>query len=314
MVPREAVDLIETVIVVGSGVVFFQKCRGVYRGHGVVALREEVIAIVGIEVARAPCCRVAAPAHGSFGVEEMLAANDALLHLGQVVEGLERVAVEDLVLQVTAIAVDLHLVDVGEASLAYEAAAELIDARCRHAYLHPPAGGQDGMRGIAVGVERRMMYVGFCHLSCRSSDGLRVYAQHEAGQDLVSAIAVDERAERQLQVGTAAVHHHLLLDGGQRGQRFTAQPVISLDVALRHIHKLGVEDGGCVHRVGIVLRQRDGIGKLWQRAVDAHLLVGQVEEALGGEREGEEEEEKKEKERPSPPPNPPPGGRERAAG
>ena len=167
------------------------------------------------------------------------------------------------------------------------------------------------MRGIAVGVERRMMYVGFCHLSCRSSDGLRVYAQHEAGQDLVSAIAVDERAERQLQVGTAAVHHHLLLDGGQLGQRITAQPVIGLYVALCHIHELGVEDRRRIDRVAIVCRQRDGIGKPWQRAVDTHLLIGQVEETLGGERKGEEKEEKK---RPSPLPSLPPGGKERAVG
>ena len=94
---------------------------GFANGEGLfVALREEVVAVVAIGIAGALGRGVVLPAHGSFRVEQPSAARDALCHFLQVVGLLQIVLREHLRLQVAAIAIHLHLIDIREAGLANE--------------------------------------------------------------------------------------------------------------------------------------------------------------------------------------------------
>ena len=153
-VPRESVDLIERMIIVGRGIMTADKGGRIHSQDSRIVLCEEIIAIVGIGIARALGYSRTAPAHWSFGIEHVAPADNALFHLLQVVLIDQLVGTERLALQVAAIAIDMHLVEVGESSLANHGIGELIVAGRRHSDLGPTSGSQHAVGGIAVGGTR----------------------------------------------------------------------------------------------------------------------------------------------------------------
>ena len=108
-------------MIVGGQRVAGCKEIGFANGEGLfVALREEVVAVVAIRIARALGSSVVLPAHGSFRVEQPAATRNALCHFLQVVGLLQVVLREGLRLQVATVAIHLHLINIGEAGLANE--------------------------------------------------------------------------------------------------------------------------------------------------------------------------------------------------
>lgn len=136
-IPTVAVDLMQTVIVVGRGIEAIDKCCRVDGGNDRVVLGQEIIAIVGIRVARAARGIVTAPAHWTFGIEQPMAVDGTCSHLMQVVGFSKFVTIKHLILQVTAIAIDMHAAQVRESCLSYQALREFIHAGGRHPDLGP---------------------------------------------------------------------------------------------------------------------------------------------------------------------------------
>ena len=100
-------------MIVGGQRVAGCKEIGFADGEGLfVALREEVVAVVAIGIARALGSGDVLPAHRTFRIEQSAAARDALCHFLQIVGLLQIVLREHFRLQVAAIAIHLHLIDI----------------------------------------------------------------------------------------------------------------------------------------------------------------------------------------------------------
>ena len=61
-----------------------------------------------------------------------------------------------------------------------------------------------------------------------------------------------------------------------------------------HVDELGIENRGRIDRILIVALQRNAVAKRGHHGVDAHLIAGEIEEALRVGRDGGEEENKDE--------------------
>ncbi len=291
LVPAEAVDLIERVIIVGRGIEAVEECGGVYRGRRGVILGEEIITITGIGIARAACGSVARPAHRTAGVEQTVTVDHTGRHLFQVIMGGQLIAVQHLILQIAAIAVDLHAAQVAEAGLPRHGAGELIHTRFRHPNLRPTAGAQHRMGSIA-----RRRIGGACGGSigkrrsrgnardrlCLSGNSRRlgIDTQHEAHQYLVFAIAIDQRTEVHIEHCRTAVVQQLLAHHGKGRQRVGRQPVVVGNVGRCHVDELGIDDGGGIDGVAVVGGKGDGIAEMRQYRIDTHLFGSEVEEPL----------------------------------
>ena len=185
-VPAVSVDLMQTVIVVGRGIETIDKGGGVDGGEGGVALRQEIIAIIGIRIARAARRVVAAPADGTFGIEQAVPVDVTGGHLMQVVGRCQRVAIEHLILQVAAIAIDMHTAQIAEACLPDQAPCQLIHPRGGHPDLRPRTCSQDRVSGVSFAFRSE----GRSHFSLPgNTPGARLNLQHEADKDLILAVA-----------------------------------------------------------------------------------------------------------------------------
>ena len=134
-------------------------------------LGEEIVSVVGVVVARAAVGGLGLPRHGSAGVEESLAIYVASGNFLKVVVLDEVLGVECLVDEIAAIAVQLHLVYIREASLTHKSGCELVYARLCHTYLRPSSFAQHAMLGIALRCRQRVQHVhlGVCTLAVRCS-------------------------------------------------------------------------------------------------------------------------------------------------
>ena len=244
-----------------------------HRQGGGVVLSQQIVAVVAVRITGTGSGGIAAPADGTGSIEQAATADGAGGHLLQVVGGCQVVARQLLGLQGTAIAIDLHLAQVGEAGAADEGIGQLIDTRGGHTDLCPATCGQHGMGGIAAGGGRRDQ--GTCPGGGTARD-----RQFEADQLLVATVAEDDGHESHIERATAARHTDILLYLGHGGQRHTGYPVQALHVALAHVDKFGIVDGDGVNGVGIAGTQFLGIGEERQQGVNPDLLGGQVEELL----------------------------------
>ena len=166
---------------------------------------------------------VAAPAHWAFGIEKPSAVHRARGNLMQVVGVGELGAVENLVLQVAAVAEDAHAAQVAEAGTAYETFGEFVNPRCRHANLGPPATCQNGVVGVAPGL-RRMACASRACFGMKASSGRRdsrdvasfaIYPEHETHEKLVFAVSLDNGAKAHAKHWRFAVDNHSLCHRGQ---------------------------------------------------------------------------------------------------
>ena len=151
VVPGKLLSLMQRVIVIGGGIESRHKGGTIYGERLVVALSEEIAALCSVRIADAGSSRSTAPPYGTHTVEQASSANDACGHLLQVVGSSQIVGRQHLGLQGSTIAVNLHLVYIREASLAYQSLGQLIDARLRNTDLNPLTRRKHGMGGIVGG-------------------------------------------------------------------------------------------------------------------------------------------------------------------
>ena len=104
-----------------------------------IGLGNKIVAVIGIRITDAleRCLRL--PGYRSLGIEIMLAANDALGNFLKIVGSLQFARQKGFVLQIAAIAVNLHLADIGEACLAHYLFGKLMKTGFADSDLRPSA-------------------------------------------------------------------------------------------------------------------------------------------------------------------------------
>ena len=110
-------------------------------------------------------------------MEKSLAFDHAQGHFAQVVILNQVGFCQHFALQMAAIAIEMHLVDVRKTGFSDHRLGELINARSRYSYLHPASLRQNGLSCIAVG-GRPGGQDAASRLDMRR--GKRLYLQHEA--------------------------------------------------------------------------------------------------------------------------------------
>ena len=149
VIPGEVVYFVECVIVVSRRVAHSHESRAVHGQRFLVALGNEVVAIIRIWIARAREGCVRTPAYRPRSPEQATATHCAGGHFLQVVGSLHVGRREQLWLQSSAIAINPDLVYIAESGTAHHLGSELMDTRLCHADLCPSARGQNGVSGVA---------------------------------------------------------------------------------------------------------------------------------------------------------------------
>ena len=258
MEPRVVVDLVERVVVLRQRVIVRLELSLVLGECCRIVLGEEVVAVAAIRVARACRCRYTAPADGSRGIEQALAADGAGRHLAEVVGTGKVVCREPFGLHGTAVAVDLHLAEVREASPSHQLVGQLVDPRRRYADFGPATRGQHRVGGIARPGSLRGLtgLMGLMGLM-----GSPLNRQLKAHQLLVTSIPEDYRHECHVERPTAARHTDVLLHLGPCRPLAAGYLLQPCHVGLRHVDELRVLYADGIDRVGIVSPQLLGIGE-----------------------------------------------------
>ena len=250
------------------------KSRGIHRRRFLFCLGDKIIAIVGVWVASTARGCGTTPTNGALGIEKMLAPYNTLGHFLQVVVLLDVRGVKGFILQVSAIAIDFHLIYIREASLADDILRQLMHACLAHPYLRPPACCQDGMGCIFfISCQGTGSQTSFHR---RPTDRLGLDVEHKAHQYLVLVVSEHQRTERNDQRSLFAAKGHLRIYSDLRRQGYPRYAVIVGDVGNGHIHILGIFHRRCIDRVLIVVWQRFGIHKTRQHRIHLDLLRGQV--------------------------------------
>ena len=133
--PCVVVYFVQGVIVVCFRIVLGQEFLSADTQRGFVRLRDEVIPIVRIRITHANVTTV--PRYRSLCIEKSSAVNSTCWHLLEVVEGFKFFAHKFLVLQRTAITINLHLVETRESCTLNHGIGKLMDARLAHSDLCP---------------------------------------------------------------------------------------------------------------------------------------------------------------------------------
>ena len=60
--------------------------------------------------------------------------------------------------------------------------------------------------------------------------------------------------------------------------------MIVVDVSLRHVDEIGINNLDCIDRVDIIVRKWEGIAETRQQSIDTHLISGEIKEILGSRR------------------------------
>ena len=243
-------------IIVGLGIDRGQKLIGTDCLRCLIGLGEEIIAIIGIRIARACEDSIARPTDRALGVKQAAPIDHAERLLAQIVGIGKIVGTENLFLQGPAISVDLDAGEVREARLTNERLGELVDTRFGYPYLGPLARGKDRMGGITTTARSTGGHGGTT--PGRHRHRARLYIEHETDQHLPAAVANHKRGERDVEPSLATTHTYLLADDGERGQRVGRQCLVSGNVGQCHIDKLGIGNGNRISAVGIVCAERHG--------------------------------------------------------
>ena len=264
LIPCVGFHLVEAVAVVWRGIESADEGGAVHCQMCCAVFGQEVVAVVGIVVAASRlrhrlrclvsvgCADVVEQCvfitHGSLRMEEQLRAIVVERHLVQVVGVTQIVGCKCFGLQRTAVAVNLHIVDVAESRLPYQVVAQVVDSRCRHAYLHPCALPQHRLRCVGVcGCQQGC----FCAVHAGRWFGLSLHVKHEAHQPLPLSVDVDDGCYHHLQLGALAFHHYLLLQQCWLGR----DGLVAFHFGRCHVDILGIFHHRCVGRVTVVCRQ-----------------------------------------------------------
>ena len=257
MIPGEVVHLVQVVVVVGRGVMGCREFVETDGERGVVALRQEVAAVLRIGVPRAFGRRGRGPVHGSDAVEHPPSVDLTGSHLRQVIGLRQVVSRQPFGLQRPAIAVELYLCRVGKACFFDQGVRQLIEARRGHADLRPCAFPEHGVVGIASTV-RYCVGTGLCHRRGR-------HVQLEGHQLLVLPVAIHQRYQRHLEHTLPAHHAHRLRYLGQRWQRLLAELPQTGHILFRHVDEQRIVDAHMPDGVGVVATQLLLVRVHWQQ-------------------------------------------------
>ena len=286
MIPAVAIHLIERMIVSRHRVIEANKLGGVPHLWLLVGLGDEVISVVGIRIAGTMSRIGIAPTHWSQGIEVMLAIHHALRHFMQVIIIAQVATIEGIVLQITSIAIYLHLINIGESSLSHHLLSELMNARLAHPNLSPLATGKHGMGGIDGGIGGSRHRHILSSLSLTATQGMRLDIEHEAHQYLIAIVAEYQRRETHPEHCLLTASYHLLADAHLLGQGCPREAIVVGDVGRSHIHILRIFHFHRIEGVLICPLQRIGAHKLRQHRVYPDLRRSQVEESLCLHRDG----------------------------
>ena len=104
-------------------IVGLHKGSRIYQGRSFISLSNEIIAIIRIWISNT---KVVFPAHRPTCIEIMLSIHHTLFYFLQVIGLLDIVRIKGLILQITAIAIDFHLIDIGKASSTHHIRSQLM--------------------------------------------------------------------------------------------------------------------------------------------------------------------------------------------
>ena len=277
MEPSEVVHLVQRVVVGCGWIERSLELRAVYLQRLSVALGEEVAAVVAVGIARADGCGVAAPAHRATAIEQPLACHFARGHLLKVVGGGKLRGKQLLVLQMAAIAIELHLSRIAEPGAADKFVGDIVDTVLRHPYLYPSSRGKHRMVGVCGSCGFGLAGIGAAH---RTLHCFRLHCYHEAHELLVAAIAHHHRHESHHERRLLAVEHHTLLHFGHLAGLGVAELKIAFHLGFGHVYKLRIAQADGVGAVGIVVGKGYRTGEMGQQGVYPHLFGSEVEEPL----------------------------------
>ena len=206
--PAVGIHLIERVIMLTLRVVGKHKGSRIYQGWCLICLGNEIIAIVRIRISDT---LVIFPAHRSTCIEIMLSIYHTLFHLLQVVSFLEIVCIKGLVLQISTISIDFHLIDIGKSGTSHHIGSQLIHSRFLHSNLSPSSVCQHRV----VGIDGRILSIGTGQLASLELGTLQrtgFHIQHEARQHLITIVSEYQRRESNNQHALLSAFSNLLVN------------------------------------------------------------------------------------------------------
>ena len=247
------------------------------------SLGNEIISVIRIRIPDALDRSLVLPAYRSLGIEIVLAINNTLRHFLQIIKLLQFTGYKRLILQISAIAINLHLIYIRESGLAHHGIRQLMNARLAHSNLSPCSRCQDRM----VSIERsrfarstafhQVFLAGF--LLC-PLQGLRLDIEHKAHQRLISVLPKEERRKRNHQDSLLAAFHHLLVYHHLTRQNGTGKMIIMRNIISRHIDIFRIFQLYGINGILIITLQGIGIDELRQDRVYLHFIRSEVKELL----------------------------------
>ena len=257
-------------------IVSLHKGSRIYQDRSFISLGNEIIAIIRIWISNT---KVVFPAHRSTCIEIMLSIHHTLFYFLQVIGLLDIVRIKGLILQITAIAIDFHLIDIGKACSTHHIRSQLMHPRFAHPNLSPFSTSQhrvcciDGISIITCTTLQASLELG-------TLQGAGFHVQHEARQNLITIVSEYQRRESNNQQTLLTAFSNLLVDSHLLRERSSREAVIVYNIGSRHIHILRIFHLYRINRVLISSLQGEGIHKLRQHRIYLHFLRGEVKEFL----------------------------------
>ena len=209
VIPSIVVHLVKAVIIVIKWIVFSDKCLFAdVKWHlleAILTIRQEVVAIVGIRIARTHERVLRFPRHRTYSMEDPFAIHRTGGYLLQIVGSCQIVACQSLRLQTAAIAVDSHLVDICKTCFLDECLRQLVKAALWHTDLRPVPFTKHGM-GCIARIAGSPGPSGKTGCPC-----LTGHLQHKTDELLIPAVAIDQRNERYVEHALLAHHAYRLM-------------------------------------------------------------------------------------------------------
>ena len=255
---------------------------GLYKGSRInqsrsfISLGNEIIAIIRIWISYT---NIVFPAHRSTCIEIMLSIHHTLFYFLQVISLLDVVRIKGLILQITAIAIDFHLIDVGKTGSTHHIRSQLMHTCFAHPNLSPFSTSQhrvcciDGISFIICTTQQASLELG-------TLQGAGFHVQHEARQNLITIVSEYQRRESNNQQTLLTAFSNLLADSHLLRERSSREAVIVYNIGSRHIHILRIFHLYRINRVLISSLQGIRIHKLRQHRIHLHFLRGEVKEFL----------------------------------
>ena len=250
-------------------------CR-IYQGRSFICLGNEIIAVIRIWISYT---QVVFPAHRSTCIEIMLSIHHTLFYFLQIISFLDVFCIKCLILQITAIAIDFHLIDVGKTGSTHHISSQLMHTCFTHSNLSPFPACQhrvcciDGISIIICTTQQASLDLG-------TLQGAGFHVQHEARQNLITIVSEYQRRESNNQQALLTAFSNLLADRHLFRKRCSREAVIVYNIGSRHIHILRIFHLYRINRVLISSLQGEGIHKLRQHRIYLHFLRGEVKEFL----------------------------------